>query len=71
MDLEKGDLVQTVFSMKLLIEKRREFNLEIRFGFVDYEKAFDKVQRQKRFSILKEKNIPNLLLKNILENLYK
>jgi uncharacterized protein (UPF0216 family) len=34
---------------------------------VDYEKAFDKVKLQKLFNILKEQNIPNLLLKNILE----
>jgi hypothetical protein len=30
--------------MKLLIEKRREVNLETHFAFVDYEKAFDKVK---------------------------
>jgi hypothetical protein len=53
--------------MKLLIQKRREFNLETHFAFVDYEKAFDEVKRQKLFNILKEKNIPNILLKNILK----
>jgi hypothetical protein len=52
--------------MKLLIEKR-EFNLETHFAFVDYEKAFDKVKWQKLFKILKEKSIPNLLQKNVLE----
>jgi hypothetical protein len=34
--------------MKLLI-KRREFNLETHFAFVDYEKASDKVKWQKLF----------------------
>jgi hypothetical protein len=53
--------------MKLLIKKRREFNLETNFAFVDYEMAFDRVKHQKLFYILKEKNIPNLLLKNIFE----
>jgi hypothetical protein len=53
--------------MKLLIKKRREFNLETNFAFVDYEMAFDRVKQQKLFYILKEKNIPNLLLKNIFE----
>jgi hypothetical protein len=56
---------------ELLIAKRREFNLETHFAFVDYEKEFDSVKRQKLFNILKEKekNIPNLLLKynNLLE----
>jgi hypothetical protein len=50
-----------------LIEKRREFNLGTHIAFVDYEKAFDKEKRQKLFNILKENNLPNLLLKNILE----
>jgi hypothetical protein len=59
--------IDSAFCMKLLTEKRREFNLETHFAFVDYENAFDKVKRQKLFNILKEKNIPNLLLKYILE----
>jgi hypothetical protein len=46
--------------MKLLIEKEREFNLETHFAFVDYEKAFQNVKRQKLFNTPKEKNIPNL-----------
>jgi hypothetical protein len=50
-----------------LIDKIKEFNLETHFAFVDYGKVFDKVKWQKRFNILKEKNTPNPLLKNILE----
>ena len=38
--------MDTTFCLKLLIEKRREFNLEKRLLFTDYEKAFDNVQRQ-------------------------
>ena len=34
------------FCLKLLIEKRREFNLETHLLFIDYEKAFDNIQRQ-------------------------
>jgi hypothetical protein len=41
--------------MKLLIEKRREFYLETHFAFVNYEKAFDKVKRQKLFNVPKKK----------------
>ena len=33
------------FCLKLLIEKRREFNLETHLLFIDYEKAFDNIQR--------------------------
>jgi hypothetical protein len=39
--------------MKLLIEKRREFNLETHLAFLDYVKAFDKVKRDKLFEIHK------------------
>jgi hypothetical protein len=42
----------SAFCMKLLIEKRREFNLETHFAFVGHEKAFDKVKRQKLVNIL-------------------
>jgi len=31
----------STFCLKLLIEKRREFNLETHLLFIDYEKAFD------------------------------
>jgi hypothetical protein len=34
------------FCLKLLIEKRWEFNFEKHLLFVDYEKAFDNIQRQ-------------------------
>jgi hypothetical protein len=33
------------FCLKLLIEERREFNLETHLLFIDYEKAFDHIQR--------------------------
>jgi len=33
------------FCLKFLIEKRREFNLESHFLFIDYKKAFYDIQR--------------------------
>jgi hypothetical protein len=44
-----------------------EFNLETHFAFPDYVKAFDRVKRNKLCEILQSKNIPNLLLKSIIE----
>ena len=32
------------FCLKLLTEKRREFNLETHLLFIDYEKAFDNIK---------------------------
>ena len=55
------------FCLKLLIEKRRKFNLETQLLFIDYEKAFDNVQRQILFNILKSRHIPDTLLKAIVD----
>jgi len=55
------------FCLKLLIEKRREFNLETHFLVTDYEKAFDNIQRQILFNILKSRHIPDTLLKAIVD----
>jgi hypothetical protein len=51
----------------LLIEKRREFNLETHLLFIDYENAFDNIQRQILFHILKSRQIPDTLLKAIVD----
>ena len=36
-----------LFNMKLLVEKRRKFNLETHLAFLDYVEAFDNVEREK------------------------
>jgi len=38
------------FCLKLLIEKRREFNLETHLVFIEYENAFDNIQGQILFT---------------------
>ena len=51
-----------------IIEKAREFQKNIYFFFVDYAKAFDCVDHQKLWKILKEMGIPdhlNCLLRNL------
>src|SRR5215469_16768097 len=53
----------STFCLNLLIEKRWEFNLETHLLFIDYEKAFDNIQRQILFNILKSRHIPDTLLK--------
>jgi len=35
--------------------------------FIDYEKAFDNIQRQILFNILKSRHIPDTLLKAIVD----
>lgn len=56
-----------VFTLKLMIEKRRENNLETHLLFIDYEKAFDNLDREKLFQILESKNIPDKLLQAIVD----
>ena len=52
-----------------IIEKVREFQEIIYFGFIDYAKAFDCVNHNKLWKILKEMGIPDHLT-CLLRNLY-
>ena len=52
-----------------IIEKAREFNKNIYFCFIDYTKAFDCVDHNKLWKILKEMGIPDHLTR-LLRNLY-
>ena len=51
------------------MEKAREFQKNISFCFVDYAKAFDCVDHNKLWKILKEMGIPDHLI-CLLRNLY-
>ena len=52
-----------------IIEKAREFQKSIYFCFIDYAKAFDCVDPNKLWEILKEMGIPDHLI-CLLRNLY-
>ena len=52
-----------------IIEKAREFQKSIYFCFIDYAKAFDCVDHNKLWKILKEMGIPDHLT-CLLRNLY-
>src|SRR5574338_1694853 len=51
------------------MEKAREFQKNIHFCFIDYAKAFDCVDHNKLWKILKEMGIPDYLT-CLLRNLY-
>ena len=51
------------------MEKAREFQENMYFCFIDYTKAFDCVDHNKLWKILKEMGIPDLLT-YLLINLY-
>ena len=48
-----------------IIEKAREFQKNIYFCFIDYAKAFDCVDHNKLWKILKEMGIPTCPLRNL------
>ena len=52
-----------------VIKKAREFQKNIYFCFIDYAKAFDCVDHNKLWKILKEMEIPDHLI-CLLRNLY-
>ena len=52
-----------------IIKKAREFQKNIYFCFIDYAKAFDCVDHNKLWKILKEMGIPDDLI-FLLRNLY-
>ena len=52
-----------------IMEKMRDFQKNIYFCFIDYAKAFDCVDHNKQWKILKERGIPDHLT-CLLRNLY-
>ena len=58
-----------IANIRWIIEKAREFQKNIYFCFIDYAKAFDCVDNNKQWKILKEMGIPDQLIYH-LRNLY-
>ena len=58
-----------IANIRWMIQKAREFQKNIYFCFIDYAKAFDCVDHNKLWKILKEMRIPDHLT-CLLRNLY-
>ena len=59
LDLEKARGTRDqIANIRWIIEKAREFQKNIYFCFIDYAKAFDCVDHNKLWKILKEMGIP-------------
>ena len=58
-----------IVNIRWIIEKAREFQKNIYFCFIDYAKAFDCVDHNKLWKILKEMGIPEHPT-HLLRNLY-
>ena len=59
--LEKAEETDQIASIHCIIEKVREFQKYIYFCFNDYTKAFDYVDHNKLWKILKQMGIPDHL----------
>ena len=58
-----------ITNIRWIIEKAKEFQKNIYFCFIDYAKAFNCVDHNKLWKILKERGIPDHLT-SLLRNLY-
>ena len=67
--LEKAEETEQIPNICWIIEKAKEFQKNIYFCFIDYVKAFDCVDHNKLWKILKEMGIPDHLT-CLLRNLY-
>ena len=69
LDLEKAEETDQTANIHWIIEKAREFQKNISFCFINYTKAFDYVDHNKLWQILKEMGISDHLA-YILRNPY-
>ena len=69
LDLEKAQEPEIKLPTSLGSSKKQEFQKNIYFSFIDYAKAFDCVDHNKLWKILKEMGIPGHLT-CLLRNLY-
>ena len=65
----KGGTRDQMANIHWIIKKTREFQKNIYFCFIDYTKAFDCVDHNKLWEIVKEMGIPDHLT-SLLRNLY-
>ena len=66
---EDGFLISLIANIRGIMEKAKEFQKNIYFCFIDYAKAFDFVDHNKLWKILKEMGIPDHLA-CLFRNLY-
>ena len=69
LDLKKGEEAEIKLPTSIGSSKKQEFQKNIYFCFIDYAKAFDRVDPNKLWKILKEMGIPKHLT-CLLRNLY-
>lgn len=61
--------IDAVFTIKKIIERRREYNLPLFLLFLDYEKTYDRIHRSKLWEIFSGYRLPINLI-NAIKSLY-
>ena len=70
MGFRKGrSTIDGVFTLQQIMEKHREYNRETHIAFIDFEKAFDNVNRGKLWDIMTDAGYPTHLIRAI-QSLY-
>ena len=69
LDLEKAEELEIKLATSIGSSKKQEFQKNIYFCFIDYAKAFDYVDHNELWKILKEMEMPDHLT-CLLRNLY-
>jgi len=59
-----------IFNLKLIVQKCREFNVDLYVCFIDYSKAFDCVSHSKLWETLRDMGFPSNEVK-LINELYK
>lgn len=62
--------IDHLFVMQQLIEKSNEFQSQVAFGFIDYEKAFDSIEHPYLWIALKNDGVPSKYIK-IIKKIYE
>ena len=62
--LKRRSCTDAIFTVQQIMKKRKEHNLPLFLLFIDYEKAYDNVNRDKMWEMMDNK-IPNYLLNTI------
>ena len=63
--LEKTGTVQQILTLRLLVEKARRKGRKIYSCFIDFQKAFDNINQQVAWEVLKSYGVNHKLIKSV------
>ena len=61
--------LSSIFKLRMIIQKSREFNQQLFTCFVDYTNAFDSVEHQQLWTVMRKMGFPKRIV-SLIESLY-